>query len=428
MKFTQKLTKTTYILLGLFICLTSKAYANTPSNPFDPFNKDNKKNQNDFELKTNFSFGYDYNFGFAKVDGGRVLKEKTDILTLDDRFRNTLYVNDFDLIVKNTFFDIVKTTISTSVVSSGFNAEPLANIDSYRKYNDFLSDRKNNLKNLWQRFFIIKDVQFEIKDPTTNGNLIIGQQLIPFGYTSEYFLNKAVSSYPILTPMTEYINFNLRKDNSTPYQNSAMTDIRDIGFSLNGNYPNIRFTAGLYNGSGSNTFDDNNEKDLFGKADLIFGSFELGGSYLRGKHVGFKNIYDISPKRDEIDLSKLGLHGKIGGKDLYVQGEYLLAQDIWSDKSIVDKNGWYVEGVMKADDIFSIAGRFETFYDNNVLKNLDKNINYNIKKVVGNLSQNIGPNIISKEEYSHIWEDLSESGKKTTVNYGIVSANLQFKF
>lgn len=427
MTFTKNLLANT-LLFVFFISITNKAYANVPSTAFDPFNKDNKKSQNNFELKTNFSFGYDYNFGFAKVDGGEVLKEKNDLLTLDDRFRNTLYVNDFDLIVKNTFYDIVKTTISTSLVSSGFNAEPLLNVDSYRSYNSFLSDRKNNLKNLWQRLLIIKDVQFEIKDPTTNGNLIIGQQVIPFGYNSEGVLNKPVSNYPILTPMTEYINFNLRTDNSLPYQNSAMTDIQDIGFTLNGNYPNIRFSAGLYNGSGPNTFDDNNEKDLFGKLDLILGSFEFGGSYLRGKHIGYKNIYDVTPKRDEIDLSKLGLHGKIGGKDVYLQGEYLLAQDNWSDKTSIDKKGWYVEGVMKAEDIFSATTRFETFYDNNVLKNQDKNVNYNIKKVVGNFSQNIGPNIISKEEYSHIWEDLSESGKKTTVNYGIITANLEFKF
>lgn len=423
------LKKTNWLLFAFFVSFSStKAYANTDSNIFNPFDKNNKKNSNDFEVKTNFSFGYDYNFGFAKVDSGKVLKEKNDTLTLDDRFRNTLYVNDFDLIVKNTFFDIVKTTVSTSVVSTGFNAEPLLNVDAYRNYNSFLNDRKNNLKNLWQRFLIIKDVQFEIKDPTTNGNMIIGQQLIPFGYNSESTLNKPVSNYPILTPMTEYINFNLREDNSLPYQNSTMSDIRDIGFSLNGNYPYFRFNAGLYNGSGPNTFDDNNEKDLFGKADLILGNFETGISHLRGKHIGYKNIYDNAPKRDELELAKTGFHGKLGDKNAYLQGEYILAQDNWSDKTIIDKNGWYIEGVVKAEDVFSGSLRFETFYDNNVLKNKEKNVNYNIKKVVGSFAQNIGPNIISKQEYSHIWEDLSDSGKKSTVNYGIITANLQFKF
>ncbi|MEK7431616.1 MAG: hypothetical protein AABZ74_00670 [Cyanobacteriota bacterium] len=394
------------------------------------FNDTNDFMKNDMinKVKTNFSFGYDYNFGFSKIDKGLVSLDKNNNLLLDDRFRNTLYINDFDVTLRNEFLSILSTNVSLSIVSNGFNAEPLITIDSFKEYNKFLNDRKNNIKTLWQRFFIIKDVNFEVKDPTTKGKLVIGQQSIPFNYDSNTTLNKPVSFHPSLTPMTDLINFNLKKETELPYQNSTLTNARDLGFMLTGNYQFFRFYSGVYNGAGPNIFDDNNEKDLFGRLDIIINNFELGISHLRGKHTGFKNIFDKSPERLDIETAKTGLHSKIGTPNFYLLGDYTFYQDNWNDKTVVDKNGWYVELVGKAEKIVSGSLRFENFYDSNVLLNKEKNVNYNIKRFVANFSQNIGPNIISKQEYSHTWEDLNESKNKYMVNYGIASVNLQFIF
>ncbi|MFN8671863.1 MAG: hypothetical protein U0457_07215 [Candidatus Sericytochromatia bacterium] len=413
----------TYTLLNLILLNNLISYAEdnleqpTPNIPAKSFSE--------IKLKTNFSFGYDYNFGFAKVENGKVLVDKNNLITLDDRFRNTLYVNDLELSMQTTFFSILKTNLSASLFSSNFNAEPLLSIDSYREYAKFLVDRKSTIKNIWQRFLILKDVNFEVNDEATKGKFVLGQQLIPFSYVSDVTLNQPISNYPLITPMTDYINFNLNPENQVYYQNSTLTNYRDLGFMLTGNYPYFRFFTALYNGSGSNIFDNNNEKDLFGRLDLILGNFEIGVSHLRGKHFDFKNLNE---KALDIEVSKTSFHSKLGTPNLYLTGDYILAQNSYSDKTVTNKNGWYAEGVLKAESIFSGALRYESFFDDNVLINKEKNTNYNIKRFVANFSQNINENIISKQEYTHTWEDLNYDKSKFNLNYGTFTANIQFKF
>jgi hypothetical protein len=382
------------------------------------------------EIHGDVGFGYDYSFGFAKVEGNKVLLEKTNYLALDDRFRNYIYIDHVNLLLKANLARVLTANISTAIVSNGLFQEPLYNPDSYRDFKVFLQDRRANIKNIWQRYLILQDINFVLKDETVDGNLVIGQHLIPFGYFNNNTLNPPIATNPLITPMSEYINFNLRAEDDTPYQNSTLTRLRDIGLTLTGNYSGFRFMAGVYNGAGPNSLDNNNYKDFFGRFDYIVPALgEVGISHWRGRHVGFKNVYAVNPGRDEFEMYRTGLHGRLGNDRIFLAGEVILSQDRWMDKTDVEQLGWYVEGTIKAEQIFSGTLRYESFADNNALKNVKRTSYYNLKRFVASLTQSFADSVGFREEYSHTWEDINEtSGNKAFSNYGIASVNLLISF
>ncbi|MBC7474403.1 MAG: hypothetical protein H7263_08940, partial [Candidatus Sericytochromatia bacterium] len=410
----KKIFLALFVLSGLNL-FSANAYSateiienRTPSNNFNgAFDK--------LEFHGDIGFGYDYSFGFAKLDKNLVLKDTTNYLTLDDRFRNYIYIQNADLSLKVNVMRLLHLNVSGALVSNGMTAEPLFNPDSYTDFNKFLQDRKRNIKNIWQRYGIIQDLNFTLKDENVDGSVVIGQQEVPFGYLNAVSIYPSSVTNPTITPMTEYINFNLRKENATPYQNSTLSNIRDIGISLNGNYSFFRFVTGLYDGAGTNTFDNNNEKDLFARLDFIAkGLGEIGVSHWRGKHVGYKSIYAINPERVDFEMYKTGFHGKIGNESLYLSGELIFNNDSWVDKTDVGQLGWYLEGTFKAPAVISATLRYESFNDNNVLKDIPVSANYGMRRLVANLTQILGENMKFKEEYSQTWEDLNEKiGTKT---------------
>ncbi len=387
-------------------------------------------------------FGYDYSFGFSKVENDKVLKDKNNspkgapvseygnnYLTLDERFRNYIYIQNANLGLKANFAKIITANFSGSIISNGLSEQALTNSDDFLEFNKFLSDRKRNIKNLWQRYLLIQDVNFLIKDQDIDGSLTVGQHIVPFNYITNSTLNPPVIINPMITPMSEYINFNLRNPDDTPYQNSTMTYLRDIGATLSGDYKVFRFMSGIYNGAGPNTFDNNNEKDIFGRTDYILPNIgEIGVSHWRGKHIGYKKIYNNNPQRGEFEMYRTGLHGKLGGDTLYLLGEVIISQDRWLDKTDVDQLGWYIEGTLKVEKFFTGTLRYESFLDNNVLKTNISPTVYNLKRFVASMTQGIGEYINIREEYSHTWEDLNEKSVKTFSNYGIASVNVELLF
>lgn len=379
-----------------------------------------------FVFSTNINFGYDYDFGYSKIDNGKVQKDKNNNIILDDRFRNTVYIESILMSSKARFSDLLELNISGELISNGLNSEALYNIDNYRNFNTFLSDRANSLKNIWYRVGTIQDVNFIIKDSSVDGNLVVGQQSIPFGYSSTSN-DRKISKFPIITTMTEYINFNLKGLEDTPYQNSTMSDIRDVGVTLSGNYTGFKFASGIYNGTGPNMLDNNNEKDYFFRVDYTTRFFELGASHLRGKHVGYKNALAFSPERKDFEMYKSGVHSKLGNKDFYIAGEFILNQEKWSDNTSTDQYGWYVESFLNLKDILYANVRYDSFYDTNVLKNSNKAM-YNLKRFSASMYQNLASNIRLKQEYTHTWEDLNNSNEKTFSNYGLVSVTTQLSF
>ncbi|MFN8576290.1 MAG: hypothetical protein U0354_05490 [Candidatus Sericytochromatia bacterium] len=383
-----------------------------------------------FEFHGNVNFAYDYSFGFSKIQDGKVLKDSSNNIILDDRFRNYLYIQNANFEATVNIARLLHINLSGALLANGLTPEPLYNPDSYKDFAKFLDDRKKGTKNIWQRLAILQDLNIAVKDPSIDGSLIIGQQIVPFGYNSINTLTPNIVTTAIITPMTEYFNYNLRNLTDTPYQTSSLTNIRDIGISLSGNYSTFRFFTALYNGAGPNTFDNNNEKDIFARFDYILPNIaEAGFTHWRGRHVGFKTIYSDNPTRVEYEMYRTGFHGMIGNKDLNLKGEILFNQDSWFDKTDISTLGWYLEGFFKAPTILSAAARYESLYDNNVLKNQNQSANYIVRRFVGSLSQDLANSIRFKQEYVHTWEDyVSKSGDKANTNFGVFTVSIGYTF
>lgn len=417
-------------LLSTFLyCSNVQAIEAPPQDmPNIPFNNITPLAQ--FEFHGNVNFGYDYSFGFSRIDNGRVVKDNTNYLSLDDRFRNYLYIQNANLEATVNIARLLHINVSGALVSNGLNAEPLYNPDSYKEFAKFLDDRKKNIKNVWQRYAVLQDLSISLKDANIDGSLTLGQQIVPFGYNSVHTVTPNIVTTAIITPMTEYINYNIKNPTDTPYQTSSLTNIRDIGVSLAGNYSNFKFFTAVYNGAGPNTLDNNNEKDIFGRFDYILpGIAEAGVTHWRGRHIGFKNIYANNPTRVEYEMYRTGFHALVGNNDLNLKGELLFNQDSYYDKSDVSGLGWYVEGFFKAPTILSAAARYETLYDNNVLKDQSQSANYVVKRFVGSLTQDLANNIKFKEEYVHTWEDyIAKSGDKAFSNFGVFSVTVGYTF
>lgn len=404
----------------------TKTYAFDTSN-----NKDYLSLLSSTSLNGNLSLGYDYSFSLSDIQNGKVNKLSNSYLGLDNRFNSSIYINNADISLSSTFLKLLSVNFSTSLVSREFIDEPLVNYQSYQDFKIFLDNRKKNIATVWQRYGIIKDLNIAIKDPNVDGSLIIGQQLIPFGYTDKNkTLNMPITSNPIITPMIEYINYNLLSSTDTPYQNSSLTNVRDVGVTLTGTYSFFRFMTGTYNGSGSNTFDDNNQKDIFGRFDLIAPELgEIGISHWRGRHISYKSIYTENAERNEFEMYKTGIHSKLGDDNLYLLGEFVLSNDRYLNDTKIDQYAWYITGGGNLWSIFDLTLRFESFYDNNVLKVKSDLTNYNIKRLVAGFQESLSKNINLKQEYTHTWEDVSSnSTNKVQSNYGIFSANLIFSF
>lgn len=416
--------------LSLFLYAKNAQAIEAPDQniPNIPFNNITPLAQ--FEFHGNVNFGYDYSFGFSKIENGKVLKDNLSNLTLDDRFRNYLYIQNASLEATVNIAKLLHINLSGALLSNGLNAEPLYNPDSYKEFSKFLDDRKKNIKNIWQRYGVLQDLNISVKDENIDGSITIGQQIVPFGYNSVNTITPNIVTTSIITPMTEYINYNIRNSTDTPYQTSSLTNIRDIGISLSGNYSSFRFFTALYNGAGPNTLDNNNEKDIFTRFDYILpGIAEAGVTHWRGKHVGFKNIYAELPNRIEYEMYRTGFHAMIGNNNLNLKGELLFNQDSWLDKTDVSGLGWYLEGFFKAPAILSATARYESLYDNNVLKNQSQSANYFVRRFVGSLTQDLANSIRFKQEYVQTWEDyVSKSGDKANSNFAVFTVSIGYTF
>ncbi len=424
--------KKVFLTALLLTLSTQKAYAidapdqNIPNIPFSDLNIGSF-----IEFHGNVNFGYDYSFGFAKIENSKVLKDTQNNIVLDDRFRNYIYTQNANLSMRANVAKFLNLNLSGALVSNGFSAEPLYNPDSYKDFAKFLDDRRKNIKNILQRYTLLQDINIVVKDQSIDGSLTVGQQIIPFGYTSDYTMTPNVVTNSVITPMTEYINYNVRSALDTPYQNSSLTNMRDIGLALAGNYSTFKFVTSLYNGAGANTLDNNNEKDIFARVDYMLPGFaEAGITHWRGKHIGFKSIYnDTNPNRLDYEMYRTGLHALIGNPSAYLMGEVIFSQDNWSDKSDVSQLGWYVEGTLKAPSIISGTLRYESLYDNNILKNQNQSANYSIRRFVVSSTQSLANSIKFKEEYVQSWEDyFSKSGDKASTTFGFVTVSLGYSF
>lgn len=362
----------------------------------------------------------------------KILKDENNFILFDTQQDWQFQIPLVKALLEGEIMENVAIKLGTAILSNNLISEPLCSQKSYLDYQNFRLNRFSLSNTLipWQRFFILEDVQVTIIDKILNGGLIIGQQLIPFNFQDSTFLYPPVAIHPRFTPTTEYINYNIFSQDNIPYQNSTLTHDRDIGLTLYGNYPVFTFVTGVYNGNGSNTWDNNNAKDIFGRAAFPFGNYgEIGVSHRRGQNIVTKKF--LSDEKIISERTQTGFQLRFGQPFIYIIGEYIFTNHRWDDSTGIDQTGWYASLIgMPASNTY-LFGRYDTFMDNNPLKKIDDTGGYyKIQEITFGIKQNIKENVALQGEYSYTWEnfDISDINKQASAQYGQFSINAKMVF
>ncbi len=107
---------------------------------------------------------------------------------------------------------------------------------------------------------------------------------------------------------------------------------RDIGVTVHGKFSIVEYTLGVFNGSGINRTDMNDQKDMVGR--LVFRPFNfftLGVSH----YIGDQRIFGGA----RVNRDRTGVDVFLSRGPAFLKGEYIFARDDQYERS-----GWYVRG------------------------------------------------------------------------------------
>jgi phosphate-selective porin OprO/OprP len=108
---------------------------------------------------------------------------------------------------------------------------------------------------------------------------------------------------------------------------------RDIGVAINGEFSRIKYILGVFNGSGINKADYNNQKDIAGRVVFYPDSFLVFGlSHYNGRYSPYPKAPFVKRNRTGIDV--FFVNGRLS-----LKGEYILARE-----DNTDRHGWYIQG------------------------------------------------------------------------------------
>jgi len=167
---------------------------------------------------------------------------------------------------------------------------------------------------------VLLDAQIEISFiPHTK--LTVGQFKIPFS------LENLTSSSDLDT-----INRSQMVEKLCPGRDIGAKG-RDIGVTINGEFSRIKYILGIFNGSGINKTDFNDQKDIVGRvAFYLDNSLGFSLSHYDGRYSPNPEAPFVKRNRTGIDI--FFIKGRFS-----LKGEYVLARD---DKT--DRYGWYIQG------------------------------------------------------------------------------------
>ncbi|MGB6339460.1 MAG: porin [Candidatus Aminicenantaceae bacterium] len=107
---------------------------------------------------------------------------------------------------------------------------------------------------------------------------------------------------------------------------------RDIGATVNGEFSCLVYTLGVFNGSGINKVDTNDQLDIAGRLVFTpFNSLSIGFSHYNGRFNPELSVPVI--KRDRTGFDILFIKERFS-----LKGEYIFARD-----DQVDRSGWYIQ-------------------------------------------------------------------------------------
>jgi len=185
---------------------------------------------------------------------------------------------------------------------------------------DILKNIKYNLQIETAKSPVLLDALIEI-NIIPHTKLSFGQYKVPFS------LENLTSSSALDT-----INRSLTVERLCPSRDIGAKG-RDIGISVKGQISKIAFIMGVFNGTGINTTDNNDQKDLAGRLEIFPGRFlALGLSYYNGRYSPDTGAQAVRRDRTGIDFSFV--------RDrLSIKAEYIVAKD-----DLTERYGWYAQG------------------------------------------------------------------------------------
>ncbi|MGB8952202.1 MAG: porin [Candidatus Aminicenantales bacterium] len=151
--------------------------------------------------------------------------------------------------------------------------------------------------------------------------LRIGQFKVPFS------LENLTSSSDLDT-----INRSITEEKLCPGRDIGSQG-RDIGAILAGKYSFLEWTLGIFNGSGINRADTNEEKDIAGR--IVFhpaGFMAIGAAFYEGRYSPSSGG-TVEPK------DRTGLELRLNYSEYSLKGEYIFGKD-----GQISKEGWYLQG------------------------------------------------------------------------------------
>ncbi|HLF18418.1 MAG TPA: hypothetical protein VI749_05935 [Candidatus Omnitrophota bacterium] len=118
-------------------------------------------------------------------------------------------------------------------------------------------------------------------------------------------------------------------------------DQRDIGIRLSGKWPYVDYNVGIFNGSGMNQADANDQKDIAGR--MVLKPFQKNEK-LKGFEMGISG-YHRPAHGNAFAKKRLGFESRYEYKKFSIKGEYMSGQGTASSSATTENrtlaNGWY---------------------------------------------------------------------------------------
>jgi len=151
--------------------------------------------------------------------------------------------------------------------------------------------------------------------------LSFGQFKVPFS------LDNLTSSSAL-----DLVNRSQTVEELCPAQDIGSTG-RDIGVTASGKFSILEYTLGVFNGSGINRVDTNDQKDIAGRLILRpFNSLAVGFSHYMGDQRPSAGVVHVNRDRTGVDVF-------FSKGPAFIKGEYIFARDDQAESA-----GWYVRG------------------------------------------------------------------------------------
>jgi phosphate-selective porin OprO/OprP len=174
-------------------------------------------------------------------------------------------------------------------------------------------------------------------------NLRFGQFLVPFGVESS-----------VSTADLDTINRSQPVDKLAPGRDIGTLG-RDVGLALTGKISLFDYTVGVFNGTGANKADTNDNKDFAGRLGVRPLEFLSVGASL------YKGSYNTSVGAPSTRRDRTGFDAGATFGDVSLKGEY-----VWAVDDATDKRGWFAQaGWFVLPKTFQVLAKFDSF-DKNV--------------------------------------------------------------